>query len=41
MKNAPTTGKHAVQAEANIRNNVSFRSITHDTPDDEIQFPAR
>ena len=40
MKNAPTTGKHAVQAEANIRNNVSFRSITHDTPDDEIQFPA-
>ena len=40
IKNAPTTGKHAVQAEANIRNNVFFRSITHDTPDDEIQFPA-
>lgn len=41
MKNAPTTGKHAAQAEANIRNDVFFRSITHDTPDDEIQFPAR
>ena len=41
MKNAQTTGKHAVQAEANIRNDVFFRSITHDTPDDEIRFPAR
>lgn len=41
MKNAPTTGKHAAQAEENIRNNVFFRSITHDMPDDEIRFPAR
>ena len=41
MKIAPTTGKHAAQAEANIRNDVFFRSITHDTPDDEIRFPAR
>lgn len=41
MKNAQTTGKHAAQAEANIRNDVFFRSITYDTPDDEIRFPAR
>lgn len=41
MKNAPTTGKHAAQAEANIRNNLFFRRITHDTPDNEIRFSVR